>query len=293
MNTKKILKTLLYPHLAVLLILLLPVTTWLVFSMLYLPETSPIRIASYIVSFYLLVLYSLRIPKVIKSVKTAKNNNKYLSIWSADYQLRTNITLLANFAFNGAYAILQLATAIYHKSAWFYSLFGYYALLAFMRFFLVKHTLRHKVGEHIATELKYYRICGIVFLILNLSISGMMLYMIRENRIIHHNEITTIALATYTFGALALAIVNVVKYRKYNSPAVSAAKAISLATACVSILTLENTMLTIFSKPTMHPQTKTLFMAFSGGAISIFIIIMAIFMIVSATKNIKTKGTES
>ena len=116
----------------------------------------------------------------------------------------------------------------------------------------------------------------------------MMLYMIYENRAVRHNEITTIAMAAYTFTTLTLAIVNVIRYRKFNSPALSAAKAISLAAACVSMLTLENTMLTTFSGETTTPETIRLFLALSGGAVSIFIIAMAVCMIVQANRKLKS-----
>ena len=76
------------------------------------------------------------------------------------------------------------------------------------------------------------------------------IYNNERNRTFHHHEITTIALAAYTFTSLTFAIINTVKYRKYHSPVYSASKAISLASACVSLLTLESTMLTTFGNET-------------------------------------------
>lgn len=136
-------------------------------------------------------------------------------------------------------------------------------------------------------ELKKYRACGIVFLIMNLTLALMIFFMVYWNRTFHHHEITTIALAAYTFTALTFAIINTVKYRKYNSPVYSASKAISLASACVSMLTLESTMLTTFGDGTMHLTGRRILLGISGGAISVFIIAMAIYMIVKGTKKIK------
>ncbi len=94
-------------------------------------------------------------------------------------------------------------------------------------------------------------------------------------------------MAAYTFAAFALAIVNVVKYRKYNSPVFSASKAINLAAACVSMLTLESTMLTTFDDGTLGLSSRRLMLGISGGVISFFIVIMAICMIVQGNKKIK------
>ena len=99
--------------------------------------------------------------------------------------------------------------------------------------------------------------------------------------------ITTIAMAAYTFVAFAFAIVNVVKYRKYNSPAFSASKAISLASALVSMLTLESTMLTTFSDGTMTALGEKWMLGATGGAISAAIVAMAVYIIAVGTKKLK------
>ena len=111
--------------------------------------------------------------------------------------------------------------------------------------------------------------------------------LVQYNRTFHHHEITTITMAAYTFTSLTMAIINVFKYRKYNSPVYSASKAISLASACVSMLTLESTMLTTFGGSTMTLITKKIMLGTSGGVISVFIIVMAIYMIVQSSKKLK------
>lgn len=207
--------------------------------------------------------------------------------WLTDVRLRTNVTLVGTMVWNGAYAALQLGLGVYHRSAWFYSLAAYYACLAAMRFFLVKHTIHYEPGKEQKRELRDYRTCGWVFLVLNIALTVMIFYMVYRNRVVRHHEITTISMATYTFTSLTMAIVNVIRYRKYNSPAVSAAKAVALAAACVSMLSTENTMLATFSDGGMTARTRQLFLALSGGGISVFIAVMAIYMIVNANKKLK------
>ena len=110
--------------------------------------------------------------------------------------------------------------------------------------------------------------------------------MVYWNRTFKHHEITTIILAAYTFTSLTFAIINTLKYRKYNSPVYSATKAISLASACVSVLTMESTMLTTFGNETMSLTGRRVLLGLSGGVISVFIVTMAIYMIVQANKKI-------
>ena len=126
---------------------------------------------------------------------------------------------------------------------------------------------------------------------MNLALALIIFFMVYWNRTFNHHEITTIALAAYTFTSLTIAIINTVKYRKYNSPVYSASKAISLASATVSVLTLESTMLTTFNNGTMDLTTRRIMLGASGGVISVFIIAMAIYMIVHGTKKIKLLST--
>lgn len=288
MNWKRIGNALLFPPAAVLIVLTPIAAAALVYSMLRLEETSPVRIGSYVLAFYTLVIVCVRVPKVARSIGTFKRENKYIQFWSNDPRLRMNITVGGSVLWNGAYAALQLGLAIYYRSAWLYSLAAYYATLAAMRCSLVWHTLRYTPGEQMRQELTRYRTCGWVFLLMNLALSGMMFYRIYENRFVQHHEITTIAMATYTFAMLTVAIVNVVRYRKYNSPVLSSAKAISLAAACVSMLTLESTMLVSFNKGTLLQKTIRIFLALSGGAVSAFIVGMAVYMIVQASRKLKS-----
>ena len=142
------------------------------------------------------------------------------------------------------------------------------------------------------TELEKYRACGIVFLVMNLALALIIFFMVYWNRTFEHHMITAITMAAYTFTALTTAIINVIKYRKYNSPVFSASKAISLAAALASMLTLESTMLTTFNDGTMTAVERKIMLGATGGVISALIVAMAIYMIVVGTKKLKQLKSE-
>lgn len=293
MNWKKIGKGILFPPMWMLPVLTPVATALLIYGMSAMDENDPIRITSYVIAFYALTIICARVPQMIRFVKNFKQENKYTNRWFSDYQLRMNVTVGMNVLWNAAYGALQLGLGVYHRSMWFYSLAVYYACLAVMRFFLVRHTMRYEPGKERKRELIYYRRCGWVFLLLNIALFGMMFYMIHENRATQHNQITTITMAAYTFTTLTMAIINIFRYRKYNSPVVSAARTVSLTAACVSMLSLENTMLITFDGGKMTAQARQMFLALTGGAISIGIIVMAIYMIVRSSKQIKALEFEN
>lgn len=287
MDLKKMGKHILFPHLAIMLVLIPVATVFLVYSMIFVGIESIAAYISYVLAFYTLTIWCVRIPKLIRFFKIFKDENKYARLWQDDTRLRINVSLYGSLMLNTAYAVLQLGLGFYHASFWYYSMAGYYISLAIMRFFLVQHTSRHKPGEKMQEELIKYRNCGIIFFVMNLTLSIMIFFMVYWNRTFRHHEITTIAMATYTFTSFALAIKNVIKYRKYNSPVFSASKAISLAAACVSMLTLESTMLTTFDDGTFDILGRQIMLGASGGVISVFIVVMAICMIVQGNKRLK------
>ena len=92
--------------------------------------------------------------------------------------------------------------------------------------------------------------------------------------------IVSIATAFLTFS-----IINIIRYRKYNSPIYSAAKMISLIASIVSMLALEIAMLTTFGTEDIDFFNQII-LILSGFAISIFVITMAIIMIIKARKKL-------
>ena len=292
MDLKKLGKALLFPHIAIMILLVPIATVLLVGSMVFIGTESPIAIVSYVIAAYTLTVWCFKIPYLINFFKTFKSENKYARRWQDDTRLRVNVSLYGSLAWNALYGLFQLWLGFYHHTFWFYSLGAYYICLGVMRFFLARHTTRYAPGERMQTELKKYRACGIVFLVMNLALALIIFFMVYWNRTFEHHMITAIAMAAYTFTALTTAIINVIKYRKYNSPVFSASKAISLAAALVSMLTLESTMLTTFGDGTMTVVAQKWMLGATGGAISVLIVATAIYMIVIGTKKLKQLKSE-
>jgi len=287
MDWKKFGKALLFPPIAVMILLTPIAIVFLVYAMVFLETGSVISILSYLLSAYTLTIWCFRIPYLIAFFKTFKAENKYARIWQDDTRLRVKVSLYGTLGYNIAYALLQLGMGFWHHTFWFYSLAGYYICLAVMRFFLARFTAGHRPGEKMREELIRYRLCGWIFLVMNLALALIIFFMVYWNRSFTHHMITAIAMAAYTFTAFTVAIINIVKYRQYNSPVYSASKAISLASACVSMLTLESTMLTTFGDGSVDETTRKILLGCTGGVISVFIVVMAIFMIGQSSKKLK------
>lgn len=286
MNLKKIIKTILFPHIAVICCLLPISTVLLTFSLVYYTKTNTISAISYALSFYTLLVVCLRIPDIIAYFKLLKKENKYFIRLSNDAHLRINICLYGSFIWDTAFAIFQLCLGLYHNSLWFYSMTAYYLILAVMRFLLLKHTKNYKANEEVKKELQRYYTCGWLLLFLNIALAVIISFIVYQNKTFHYHEITTITLATYTFITFTYAIISIFKYKKYNSPVYSATKTISLIAGCVSMLTLEATMLTTFGNDN-SPAFQQIMLAITGAVVAIFAIATAITMIINGSIKLK------
>lgn len=223
-------------------------------------------------------LKSIVLSPFVVFLKRIKNN-KHIRQYLNNPSLRIKVSLYSSLLINTSYAAFQLVLGIYHCSFWFYAISVYYIMLAVIRFFLLRDIRTLKPGENRRNELVRYRFCGIILLFMNIVLVFLVFYITSYGKGAKHHLLTTAALAIYTLGSLTRAVVNVIRYRKYNRPIFSAAKAISLAAAAVSVLSLESAVIGSISKmATLN----------TGSVVCTFIFAMAIYMIYKSTKEIKT-----
>lgn len=286
MNWKKLGKSLLFPHPVCLTLLTAIATVLLIYSFAALETTDPVSCAAYALSFYALLAVCVRIPDLISFIQRFRQENRYYLLYRSDVRLRMNITLYGSFSFNAVYAVFQLCLGLWHASVWFYAMAVYYFLLAAMRLMLANHARNYAPGERQQMEWRKYRLCGVLLLLMNVALAIIIIYFVWQIRVFRHHEITTLAMATYTFAALALAIVNAYRYKRYGSPAYSAAKAISLSSAAVSVLTIENAMLTAFGQES-SALFRQIMLGATGTCVALFVIGMAVYMIVNAGRHLK------
>lgn len=283
---KRFAKALLLPHPLFVWLFVPAAFALLIYCAAALPADGVLSIVAYVLSFYALVLLCMRIPNVIRWTKRFRRENKYLVRYNSDVRLRVNFSLYRSVLFNAVYAVFQLVLGLWHHSVWFYSMAGYYLLLAGMRLMLVKYTHSHVPGEQQEAEWRKYRLCGVLLMLITLALAIFIAYFVLRIREFEHHEITTISMATYTFASLTMAIIGVIRYKRYGSPAFSAAKSISLVSAVVSVLTLENAMLTAFGQ--QNEETfRQMMLGLTGVAVVIAVQSIAIYMIVNANVNLK------
>ena len=265
-----------------------------VFVMLGTDDHSVLSYLAYILSAYAMIITVTGITGVIevvrngidemplvKRIRSSTLGNRLLG----DAVFRSEITLQGGLFVNLLYVALNLFSGLRYRSTWFIALACYYALLSAMRAVLVRYVHRRPVKQDIPAEFRRYRACGIILLLMNQALVGIIVYMVTQNRGFSYPGFMIYAMAMYAFYITISAIINVIKYRSHGSPVMSAAKVISLTAALVSMLSLETAMLARFGSD--ETEFRRIMLGVSGGVVCAFVLTMAIYMIVRSTKQLK------
>lgn len=290
MDWKKIGKKLLFPPVWVIVVLTLVSAVAVPYVLINKLETAPISYVIYVVAFYTVCIITafacVTVPRQYKQIKGKINNttlgNKYIN----DGVFRTHISLYASLGVNLLYVGVNVLSYILYRSMWFIVLAVYYTILAVMRFLLVRYVRGTGIGSDRLGELKSNVVCSAILLSVNFVLSGAVLMILYQDKGFEYHGILIYVMAAYTFYITTLAIVNLVKYRKYNSPVVTTTKVISLCAALVSMLNLETAMFSQFGQE-MAPENQRLMIILTGAGVSIAVIVMSVYMMIKSTKEIK------
>lgn len=213
--------------------------------------------------------------------------NSYGARFLEDYTFRTILTTLPTFLINVVYTVYNGVIGIVNQSAWFITMAVYYSLLGIMRYCAVnteRKISRMEDSKLIRKkELSVIRTDGILLLLLNLALSGVVLLTIAKGTAKTHSEIMVISIAAYTFYKITMAVINMVKVRKMQSPILITIRNIGAADALVSMLTLQATMLASFQDTSSIDANRM--NGITGLAVCILIALLGASMIYYASKR--------
>ena len=290
MDWKKIGKKLLFPPLWLMVILTLISTAALTLVFVKGMEQSVPAYIVYVLAFYTLstvsVFCALVLPKQYKEIKQKIYDNPLGNRFMTDRIFRINVSLSTAFLVSMLYVGINIWSWHMLQSWWFMVLAVYYAIMAVMRFLLVRYVRIQKIGTSLLKEWKRARICAYILLLINLSLSGAVLMILYQSKGYDYPGIMIYVMALYTFYSTVHSIVDIVRYRKLGSPVMSTAKIVSLSGALVSMLNLETAMFAQFGAD-MSPENQRIFIILTGAGVSITIVTLSVILIVNANKEIR------
>lgn len=295
-NIKKVMKKIFFLPPVPTLLIAIPSYGFVIYALTAGSVEPTVAYTAYVLSAYAFIITVTGAIGMIYWIRTGIEMHpfvrKMLSIpllhrYVKEEVFRAEAALHFGFLINLLYVGVKLFSGAYYKSVWFGTLAVYYTLLAVMRFSLL-HQMRkqEKTESGKAAPWRRYRLCGMILLFMNWALLGIIVLVLCQNRGFEYPGVLIYAMALYTFYATIMAVRNVIKFRKYGSPVLSAAKVINLTAALVSMLSLETAMLTQFGTAD-DAEFRQIMMAATGFGVSAVVLGMAVYMIVHATKTIK------
>ncbi len=297
MNERKnIRRKFLFPPVWLILLLTIFSSAALIFVFVNERETSPAACAVYVLAFYTLSVFCLAcwktFPGYFRSIKGKVYGNYYASRYLTDPVFKTHVSLYISLIINLLYVAVNAVSAAVYGTAWFGIFAVYYAIMAVMRFLLLRYVNHNVIGQSRLGELKRSRLCAYILMLVNLILTGAVLMMVTFGRGFTYRGILIYVMALYTFYITGSAIRDLIRYRKLGSPVMSVSKIIKFAQALVSMLFLETAMFAQFGGE-MAPEHQRLMIMLTGGGIAVTVVVMAVYVIVRNTKEIrKMKQTD-
>ncbi len=284
---KKLLNKILYPPGWLILILAVASAAGLVAVFWEEKDTNPIAYGIYALSAYALtvtVLFFVKtLPGQLRAVKQKVYENPYGNKYLTDINYKVTLSLFFTFAFNTLYSAFKLVTGVIYSSTWLVSAAVYYVILALLRFLLLRYMQKARTKQDKIGEFRRYRQCGVLMLFLHLALGVAVVYVLQNPSTETPHQIIVIASAAYTFYTVTVSTVDMLKYRTYESPVISAAKSVRLAAAGVSLLSLTTSMLACFGQDEVFRKQVILW---TGSGIGAVLTAMSVYMIVRSSRQI-------
>lgn len=247
-------------------------------------EESPLTYGVYVLSFYALAAVT---EAAVRSCRRTWQRMQEISLvarWRGDANFRVRMGLFLSLAINLCYAVMRVRYAALYASFWDGALGFYYILLCAVRLYLIRRTPRAQDEARYAGELRTHRCTGWLLLVLDLALVWISVQIVLDGQGYDYPGTMIYAAAAYSFYSMTIAIVNAMKYRRFHSPALSAAKAVGLTTALVSIFSLETAMLAQFGG---EPQFQFIMTAGTAAGVCVLVLAIALFMIGSASRRLR------
>ena len=209
-----------------------------------------------------------------------------------DGSFRAGVLFSLSFIVNVAYALLCGVLGIALRASWYGMFSFYYLLLSALRCGLLAGAMRSRrraAGDArglLVSRWKLYRLCGVALFGLEFALAAAVTVMVAVGRPAPVSEVLAIASAAYTFYKVISAAVAFVKVRRLHDPLLQAFRNINLADAAVSLLSLQVTLVAVFSQgqgESMKPLNAAM-----GFFVCLLTIALGVWMIAEAGARLRT-----
>lgn len=235
----------------------------------------------YALSAYCLTALCVKLPSAVRSTKDWLSQHPKLTALLQNEELHFKLELYFEQFINFTYGIFKIASGVILGSAWIGCDGIYNMAQALIQLFQI---LRRKAVGTLVQQWKSYRFCGVLTLLMHLTLTGIVFQMINWNRAEEQGQIQVIATAAFAFYKFANSFWDIAKDRKHARPVDSSIRMLNLAQAIFSIFSLQASMFHTFGT---GENWEHLLNIITGCTACLLIVSMGIYMIRRSNREIK------
>lgn len=258
-------------------------------------EASPaLSMLAYQLSVYALVITITACMRVLPALARRVREGALLNRLRAtplgllllkDAAFRAWITVYLSLAWDLLVAAAKLIAGFAVRSAWLITLGAYYLFLAVLRAMIVRPIRARRARAAFVEGVRRYRDCGVALLAMNQILVSVVVQAVLARGGFNYPGPLIYLMAAYAFWAVVSATVRLVKFHREADPLLSAAKAVSLTAAMVSMLALQSALIARFGDGDVlfrRAMTGAL-----GGAVCLVELAIAVYMIARGTRELR------
>ncbi|MDE7164677.1 MAG: hypothetical protein K2O04_04555 [Clostridiales bacterium] len=236
--------------------------------------------------FFILSVYA--VLTVIGLPKRAKNSARVQRFFD-NYSVRAFAYAACSIVFNSCYVVFGIIIANLEQSVWLGVLVGYHVFLIIPR--ITVFYMKKRGDDKEIQNVRAYAYCGFALMLLAFAVVPVIRMVLDDQNSYNYfvsSIIYVMAISTYSFVKLGIALYNLKKVRKSDDMSLKAIKNVSFADALISIFALQAMMLKELNGTTnssvMNPVT--------GGLVALFIFAMGLYMLIVGRKKLKSLPLE-
>ena len=236
----------------------------------------------YCLSAYGLTALCIKLPGAVRAAQIWVKNHPKVEYAIKNKELSFSVNLHLKQLINFTYGIFKIVSGIVIGSAWIGADGIYNLAQALIQLFQI---LRRKNPGTIQNQWRSYRLCGVLILLMHLTLIGIVFQMVNWQRVEESGEIMIITTAAFAFYKFIFAFIALAKDRKHTHPIDSSVRMLEVSQAIFAMFSLQAGLLHTFGTGEAWEYWMNLSV---GCVVCLLTVAMGIYMICRANREIKT-----
>lgn len=173
-----------------------------------------------------------------KKIKPAVNR------WKSEYEFKTVINSSVSFLITFVFALYNAFLGVRYETIWNLSISVYYIFLVVIRSIIIRQEHLF-LTKSVDNRQRIHTIASIMLILMNLALIMPITLMVINKKNVSTGMIPAISIAAYTTFKITMASINLRKSKKSDDLLIKDLRNINFIDALVSVLTLQNTLISV------------------------------------------------